>query len=72
MEELGLIERIWDTRDLVIQIIGMIVVAASMLIAGTKTPDPNSMLGRIYKVVEWAALNFGKAKEQGDADDKPK
>jgi hypothetical protein len=65
---MDIIERIWEARDLIIQIAGMGVIAASMLIAGTNTPDPNSTLGRVYKLVEWAALNFGKAKDKGPGD----
>tara|TARA_R110000850_G_scaffold243993_1_gene368890 strand:+ start:261 stop:467 length:207 start_codon:yes stop_codon:yes gene_type:complete len=42
-----------------------IVVIASLLVAGTKTPDPSTILGKVYKVVEWASLTFGKAKESG-------
>ena len=43
-----------------------IVVVASVIVAGTKTPDPNTVMGKIYKVVEWASLTFGKAKQTGD------
>ena len=42
------------------------VVVASVIVAGTKTPDPNTVMGKIYKVVEWASLTFGKAKQTGD------
>jgi hypothetical protein len=62
-----IMERVWDARDIFMQIGGLIVVAASLLVAGTKTPDPNTLLGRAYKLIEWASLNFGKAKHTGEA-----
>lgn len=61
-----IIERAWEARDLFMQIGGMIVVAASVMVAGTKTPDPDTLLGRAYKLIEWASLNFGKAKHTGE------
>ena len=43
-----------------------IVVVASVIVGGTKTPDPDSWLGKAYKLLEWASLTFGKAKETGE------
>ena len=43
-----------------------IVTIASILCAGTNTPDPNSFFGRLYKVLELLAFNFGRAKQCGD------
>lgn len=43
-----------------------VVTAASVVCAGTATPDPNTTFGRIYKAVEILALNFGKAKHSGE------
>jgi hypothetical protein len=60
-----IIERAWEARDLFMQIGGMVVVAASVMVAGTKTPDPDTLLGRAYKLIEWASLNFGKSKDIG-------
>lgn len=60
-----IMERAWDARDILMQIGGLVVVAASMMVAGTKTPDPNTLLGRAYKLIEWASLNFGKSKDIG-------
>ena len=61
-----IIERAWEARDLFMQIGGMVVVAASVMVFGTKTPDPDTLLGRAYKLIEWASLNFGKAKHTGE------
>ena len=40
-----IMERAWDARDILMQIGGLVVVAASMMVAGTKTPDPDTPLG---------------------------
>ena len=60
-----IMERAWDARDILMQIGGLVVVAASMMVAGTKTPDPDTLLGRAYKLIEWASLSFGKSKDTG-------
>jgi hypothetical protein len=60
-----IMERAWDARDILMQIGGLVVVAASMMVAGTKTPDPDTLLGRAYKLIEWASLSFGKSKDIG-------
>mgnify|MGYP005823694121 CR=1 FL=1 len=65
MEEVGMIQQIWAMIPEIIAAITSIVTVASIIIAGTKTPDPNSALGKIYKVLEWSALNIGRAKQTG-------
>ena len=61
-EEVGLIQQLWAMSPEIIAAVTSIVTVASVVIAGTKTPDPNSALGKVYKLLEWAALNVGKAK----------
>ena len=61
-----MIEAIMLHKAEIIEAVMGIVVVASVIVAGTKTPAPNSVLGKIYKVVEWASLTFGKAKQTGD------
>lgn len=41
------------------------VTAASAFCAATPTPPPNTVLGRVYRVVETLALLVGKAKQMG-------
>tara|TARA_R110000851_G_scaffold79959_1_gene176202 strand:+ start:52 stop:255 length:204 start_codon:yes stop_codon:yes gene_type:complete len=65
MEEVGMIQQIWAMVPEIIAAVTSIVTVASIVIAGTKTPNPNSALGKVYKVLEWAALNIGKAKQTG-------
>ena len=40
-----------------------IVAAASAIAALTPTPKDDTWVAKIYKIVDWLALNVGKAKE---------
>jgi hypothetical protein len=40
-----------------------IVAAASAVAALTPTPKDDTWVAKIYKVVDWLALNIGKAKD---------
>lgn len=40
-----------------------LMAAASAIAALTPTPADDTIVGRIYKIVEWLALNVGHAKE---------
>ena len=46
-----------------IGIITTVVTLASVICALTPTPKDDKMLGKLYKMVELAALNIGKAKQ---------
>jgi hypothetical protein len=41
------------------------VTAASLFTALTPTPDPNTTWGKVYRVIEMAALLTQKAKQSG-------
>lgn len=41
-----------------------IVALASAIAAMTPTPADDTIVGRIYRVLEWLALNVGRAKDQ--------
>tara|TARA_R100001244_G_scaffold92640_1_gene69894 strand:+ start:384 stop:629 length:246 start_codon:yes stop_codon:yes gene_type:complete len=60
-----MIEALLSNQAEIIEAVMAVVVLASLLVAGTKTPDPSTILGKVYKVVEWASLTFGKTKETG-------
>ena len=60
-----MIEALLSNQAEIIEAVMAVVVLASLLVAGTKTPDPSTILGKVYKVVEWASLTFGKTKESG-------
>lgn len=53
------------TAEHVAAIAGAVVIAASSICAMTATPDPNTWLGKIYRVVEILAGLVGRAKEIG-------
>jgi hypothetical protein len=48
-----------------ISVVTGIVCAASIICSLTPTPKDDALIGRLYKIVEVAALNIGKAKEPG-------
>ena len=41
-----------------------LVAAASALAAATPTPSDDKLVGRIYKAIDFLALNFGYAKDK--------
>ena len=47
----------------IISVVTGIVCAASIICSITPTPKDDALIGRLYKIVEIAALNIGKAKE---------
>jgi hypothetical protein len=60
-----MLEMIMSNSDVILSTVTGIVTIASLLVAGTKTPDPDSVMGKIYKVLEFFSLTIGKAKETG-------
>ena len=61
-----MIETLLMHKAEIIEAVLGIVVVASVIVGGTKTPDPETWLGKAYKVLEWASLTFGKAKDTGE------
>jgi hypothetical protein len=41
-----------------------VIAAASAICALTPTPADDKIVGKVYKLIEWVALNFGKAKQK--------
>ena len=60
-----MLEMITSNSDLILVTITGIVTITSILVAGTKTPSPDTVLGKIYKVLEFLSLTIGRAKETG-------
>ena len=60
--------QIWGARDAILGGALGVVAAAATIVGGTKTPTPGSWLAKIYKVIEWASLTFGKAKDTGEKE----
>lgn len=47
-----------------IHAITAVVAAASAIAALTPTPKDDTWAGKLYKIVDWLALNVGKAKDK--------
>lgn len=58
-------QTIVDVAPEVFSIATAVVTGASIITAGTRTPAPDSIWGKIYKVIEWCAFLFGNAKKSG-------
>ena len=52
----------WDHRDAILAAILGILVTAKFIVALTPTPADDAVIGKLYKLIEWASLTFGKAK----------
>jgi hypothetical protein len=53
---------VWITK--LISVIPTIVLGASLIAALTPTPVDNGWLKKIYTVIDWCALNVGRAKDK--------
>jgi hypothetical protein len=60
-----MLELFMNNLDIIISTVTGIITIASIVVAGTRTPNPDTILGKLYKVVEIAALNIGKSKDTG-------
>ena len=66
-----MLELATNNSDVILSTVTGVITIASLIIAGTKTPDPDTVLGKIYKAVEFLSLTIGKAKETGKPEVKP-
>ena len=41
------------------------IAFASAIAAATPTPKKGSFLSKVYAVIDWSAINIGKAKDKG-------
>ena len=53
-----------DLLDTIMKIVGVIPWIGSMIAAMTPTPLDDNLVGKAYKVIDWFALNIGRAKEK--------
>jgi len=53
-----------ENKEGIIGCLTAVVAAASALCALTPTPKDDSIVRKLYRVVEWLALNVGKAKDK--------
>ena len=54
---------ILDNRESLIGIATSVVAVASAICALTPTPKDDGIVRKLYVILEWAALNIGKAKK---------
>jgi hypothetical protein len=47
-------------------IVTAVIALASAISAVTPTPAPGSTLAKVYAVIDFLALNIGKAKDKGE------
>lgn len=52
-----------DNFDSLLGAATAVVAAASAICALTPTPADDKFVGKVYKILEWLALNVGKAKQ---------
>ncbi len=50
--------------DSILLALSAVVAAASAIAALTPTPTDDSLVAKAYKIVDWLALNVGKAKDK--------
>ena len=55
--------------DQIIDIAAKAVALASAVAVVTPTPKDDTVVGKAYKVVDFVALNWGKAKQLGNAEE---
>ena len=55
---------ILENKEALIGILTGVVALASAIAALTPTPKDDTIVGKIYKVVDMLALNVGKAKDK--------
>lgn len=59
----NIINYILENSTELIGIATAIVTAASAIAALTPTPADDTWVGKAYRIVDWLALNIGRAKE---------
>ena len=59
-----------DTLLTIIQLVPWIISGASLICALTPTPRDDQIIGKIYKLIDWCAINVGRAKEIASTKEK--
>jgi|TARA_B100000131_G_scaffold316579_1_gene356882 uncharacterized membrane protein len=47
-------------------VVAAAIAFASAITAATPTPKKGSFWAKVYGIIDWAALNIGKAKDKGE------
>jgi hypothetical protein len=56
-----------DLLDTILKIVGVvpwIISICSMVAAVTPTPVDDNLVGKAYKIIDWFAINVGRAKDK--------
>ena len=53
-----------DTILKLVEVIPWIVSICSLIASLTPTPADDKLVGKAYKIIDWFALNIGRAKEK--------
>ena len=61
---MNFINYIIENKEEIIAVASSVVALASLVAALTPTPKDDSWVGKAYKIVDWLALNVGKAKDK--------
>lgn len=59
-----------ENWDGILAVLTGAVALASAVAALTPTPSDDTVVGKLYKLIDWLALNIGKAKETGSESGK--
>ena len=59
-----MIDYIIENKEGVLQVITSVIAVASAVAALTPTPKDDTLIGKLYKLVDWLALNIHKAKDK--------
>ena len=59
-----IISYLMNNADNLLAVFASIVAAASAIAAITPTPKDDAIASKAYKVLDWLALNVGKAKDK--------
>lgn len=61
---MNIINYILENKETLIGTLTAVVAAASAIAALTPTPKDDHWAAKLYKIVDWLALNVGKAKDK--------
>ena len=59
-----MINYLLENKEELLKLAASVVALASVVAALTPTPKDDTWVGKAYKIVDWLALNGGKAKDK--------
>ena len=59
-----MINYLLENKEELLKLAASVVALASVVAALTPTPKDDTWVGKAYKIVDWLALNVGKAKDK--------